>query len=166
MPDRDSVAPRFACDAMCGGLARWLRLLGHDASYTPHIDDAALVEHALAEGRIALSSDRRLFERRAFATGRLRGLLLPVGLELDEQVVFVFRALNLALGEPRCTSCNGPLERVARADVADRVPARSLTWTDEFHRCTRCGQVFWRGTHWRRIEALKARLAQGAKRKG
>lgn len=162
MPDLDAAAPRFACDAMCGGLARWLRLLGHDASYTAHIEDAALAEHAVAERRVVLSSDRRLFERRLFTTGQLRGLLLPVGLMLDEQVLFVFARFTLRAGEPRCTTCNGPLERVARADVADRVPARSLIWTDEFQRCTRCGQVYWRGTHWRRIEALKARLAQAA----
>ena len=31
-PEPDAPA-RLACDAMCGGLARWLRVLGHDTFY-------------------------------------------------------------------------------------------------------------------------------------
>ncbi len=147
--------PRVACDAMCGGLARWLRVLGVDASYTPGIDDAELVAHALAEGRVLLSSDGKLFERRPLATGQVRGLRLPVGLRLVEQVRFVVRELGLTPGVPRCTLCNGPLEYVDRAEVGDVVPARSLIWVHEFYRCTGCGHIYWEGTHWRRIRAVR-----------
>jgi uncharacterized protein len=143
---------------MCGGLARWLRVLGVDASYTPGIADAALVEHALAERRIVLSSDAKLFERRPLAHGDLRGVQLPVGLRLMEQVEFVVAALGVAVGFPRCTVCNGELEVVGRADVADVVPARSLIWAREFYRCRACRQVFWEGTHWRRIRAVRERF--------
>lgn len=31
--------PRFACDAMLGGLARWLRAAGYDATWTYGIED-------------------------------------------------------------------------------------------------------------------------------
>jgi uncharacterized protein with PIN domain len=146
-------ALKVACDAMCGGVARWLRLLGVDTSYTPGIEDGDLVKHALAEGRIVLSSDGKLFERRLFTTGELRGLRLPVGLKLLDQLRFVVRALGVSAGFPRCTLCNGELEIVGRAEVGDVVPARSLVWATEFYRCRACGHVFWQGTHWRRIRA-------------
>ncbi len=145
---------------MCGGLARWLRVLGVDASYTPGIDDADLVAHALAEDRVVISSDNKLFERKLFSSGQLRGLRLPVGLKLYDQVAFVVRELRLTPGFPRCTLCNGELDKVLRADVADVVPARSLIWATDFYRCRACGHVFWEGTHWRRISALRERLVR------
>ncbi len=150
--------PRIACDAMCGGVARWLRIFGVDTTYTPGIDDADLVQHALAERRIVISSDHKLFERRAFTTGALRGLLLPVGLRLREQVRYVTRHLDVRPRMPRCAACNGELELVRRAEVADVVPARSLIWAKEFFRCPDCGQVYWEGSHWRRIGPERARL--------
>lgn len=149
---------------MCGGLARWLRVLGVDASYTPGIDDGVLVRHARAERRIVLSSDGKLFERRAFTTGELRGVRLPVGLKLLDQLEFVAAALHIEPGFPRCSACNGELETVSRAAVADVVPARSLVWATEFFRCRACGQVFWEGTHWRRIGRVRERLRQATGR--
>ena len=143
---------------MCGGLARWLRVLGVDASYTPGIEDGELVRQALEESRTVISSDHKLFERRVFTQGEIGGLLLPVGLRLREQVRFVAERLNLPLGFPRCTLCNGELAPVQRADVADVVPARSLIWAQEFFRCRRCQHVYWEGTHWRRIRAVRAEI--------
>jgi hypothetical protein len=160
MPDPTANTARIACDAMCGGLARWLRLFGVDTTYTAAIDDAELVRHALAEGRIVVSSDHKLFERRLFTSGRLKGLLLPVGLRLQEQVRFVADRLELKPGFPRCTLCNGELQAVSRADVADVVPARSLIWAREFYRCQRCGHVYWEGTHWRRIGARRSEVGR------
>lgn len=152
--------PRLACDAMGGGLARWLRIFGIDTSYTPGIADAALVAHALTERRLVISSDHKLFERREFSRGTLAGLLLPPGLKLDDQVAAAVAALRLEIGPPRCSLCNGVLEIASREDVGDRVPARSLIWMTEFYVCPACDKVFWKGTHWRRIEPLQRRLTE------
>lgn len=158
MPADDGpiLQPRVACDAMCGGLARWLRLLGVDAAFEPDIDDRALVQLALREGRCIVSSDRRLFDRRPLRDGRLRGICLPNGLRLHEQVRFVLRALAIRPGPPRCACCNGPLQAVSRAEVAGEVPARTLIWVREYARCGNCGHVFWEGTHWQRIRQVLA----------
>jgi uncharacterized protein with PIN domain len=153
--------PRVACDAMCGGLARWLRVFGIDASFSPGVADADLVQHAQRERRVVVSADGRLFERRVFTTRVLSGLRLPVGLALPDQVQFTFEHLDLRVGIARCTRCNGELARVLRADVADVVPARSLIWTREFYRCTACGHVYWEGTHWRRVCAVRDLIEQG-----
>lgn len=149
---------RVACDAMCGGLARWLRVFGINATYTRGIEDAELVRHALDESRVVISSDHKLFERRRFTTGELKGILLPVGLRLEEQVRFVAARLAIKPGFPRCASCNGELFAVRRAEVGDVVPARSLIWARDFYRCAACRQVFWEGSHWRRIGPLRAAL--------
>jgi uncharacterized protein with PIN domain len=148
--------PRVACDACCGGLARWLRLLGVDTTYTHGIDDGDLVRHALAEQRLVISCDRRLFLRRVFTHGQLAGLFVPVGLRRRAQVRFVLAALDLQPTEPRCTRCNGVLRAVPRAAVADRVPSRTLTWLSDYYVCSACDHVFWKGTHWDRITATLA----------
>ena len=146
---------KVACDAMCGGVARWLRVLGVDASYTPDIGDAQLVEYAVAEKRVVISADGKMFERRLFTDGSLRGVRLPVGLKLLDQLRFVVRELGISAGFPRCSLCNGDLSAVTRAEIGDVVPARSLIWAREFYRCGQCGHVFWEGTHWRRIRAVR-----------
>ncbi|MGD8451296.1 MAG: Mut7-C RNAse domain-containing protein [Phycisphaerae bacterium] len=156
--DTSSQPIRVACDAMCGGLARWLRALGVDASYTPGIDDSDLVAHAQTEGRLVVSSDHKLFERRVFTMHELPGLLMPVGLRLREQLRFTVRELALTVGFPRCTLCNGELAPVRRAEVGDVVPARSLVWARTFYQCQGCGHVFWEGTHWRRIGAVRSAM--------
>jgi uncharacterized protein with PIN domain len=149
---------RVACDAMCGGLARWLRALGVDATYTPGIDDGELVEQARKENRVVISTDGPLLQRGVFTSGRLRALRLPVGLRLSEQVETAVRELRIRVAFPRCTLCNGSLAAVGRDQVADVVPARSLIWAREFYRCTNCGHVFWEGSHWRRIGRVRERF--------
>lgn len=155
--NRDATRPypRFACDAMCGGLARWLRALGYDTTYTEGIDDGELVQHALDEGRILISSDGRLFERRLITSRQVRALRLPRGLKRLDQLDYVVQALNLTVLEPRCMRCGGNLDPVSRNDVADVVPAQSLLFADEFYRCDRCRHVFWNGTHWQRITSVR-----------
>jgi len=149
---------------MCGGLTRWLRIFGVDATYESAIEDRELVAKALAEDRVVISADHKLFERREFTQGRVRGVLLPVGLKLTDQVAWAFRALALEVGFPRCSECNGELAVASRDEVGDRVPARSLIWAREFYRCLSCGHVFWQGTHWRRIEAVKKAISRGTDR--
>ncbi len=154
----DNEHLKVACDAMCGGVARWLRVFGIDTSFTPGIDDGDLVKHALNENRTVISSDGKLFERRVFTTDELPGLRLPVGLKLLDQVRQVVHGLHIHPGLPRCTHCNGTLSPITRADAADQVPARSLVWVREFFRCRSCGQIFWEGSHWRRIHAVRDRI--------
>jgi len=151
---------KFACDAMCGGVARWLRALGHEAAFDATIDDGALVELAKREGRILISSDSRLFERRLLRDGTIRGLFLPRGLRLVEQIRFVVRELALPVLDPRCMACGGNLVVVRAEEVGDRVPARSLVWATRFFECAICGRVFWNGSHWRRISHLREQAAE------
>jgi uncharacterized protein with PIN domain len=147
----ESIAPRFACDAMLGGLARWLRAAGYDASWNAAIGDWELIRVALREGRTLLTCDTGIFRIGIVRDGEVPALLIPHGLNKQEQLAFVLRRLKLSLREPRCMACGGPLAEVLREQVNGRVPPRTLAWLERFYKCGRCGQLFWQGTHWQQI---------------
>jgi uncharacterized protein len=146
----------FACDAMLGGLARWLRAAGYDASWHPGIDDWDLIRLSRSEGRTLLSCDSGIFRIGSIRDGHIPALFIPVGLSKQAQLDFVFKALNLDVREPRCMNCGGVLASVDKNSVREQVPPRSFSWIEEFFSCTRCSHIFWKGTHWRRIsESLR-----------
>ena len=140
---------------MLGGLARWLRILGLDTSYDPELDDARLVERAVEEGRLLLTRDRLLVERRAV---RDRHLLIRSEV-VDEQVVQVLEELGLepAAGDvfTRCLRCNVRTREVPREEAASEVPPYVARTQERFRRCPSCRRIYWRATH---AERMRRRL--------
>jgi uncharacterized protein with PIN domain len=150
----DAPAMQFVCDAMLGGLARWLRAAGYDAAWRPHGEDWDLIRQARAERRVLLSSDAGIFRIGIVRDGDVPGLFVPHGLPRREQLRFVLHHYGLPVGVPRCMACGGGLVERNREEVCKRVPPRSLAWQDRFWECRGCGRLFWQGTHWQRIEAV------------
>lgn len=157
---------RFSCDAMLGGLARWLRAAGYEAWFNVHVGDGELVRRALEEGTCLVTSDSGIMERYAVREGLVCAVYLPPGLGPLEQLARVLARLGLPLREPRCMDCGGRLLPVARAEVADQVPPGARRAYEQFFRCAGCGKVFWRGTHWESIRGKLARAARAAARRG
>ncbi len=167
-PSSADEPPAFWCDAMLGGLARWLRAAGYDAAWAEGIADAELVRQALSGGRILLTADTELARHGAIRAGRVRAILLPSGIGKFDQLKFVMRFLGLARREARCMACGGRLQAISREAARPEVPPRTFAWLaqrrpaeggcDEFYRCERCAKLFWRGTHWTRIEARLSSL--------
>ncbi len=135
----------FACDAMLGRLARWLRLAGFDTAYAPGLADRALAGQARAEQRWLLTCDRRLA-----AVAGPRALLLRAR-TTGEQVAELRDRLPLTVHPglflTRCSCCNTPLESVPGAAVRDRVPPYVAVHAGRFMACRGCGKVYWPGTH-------------------
>jgi uncharacterized protein with PIN domain len=151
---------RFFCDAMLGGLSRWLRAMGYQAAFDGWIDDGDLVRRAAQDGSVVLSSDAPLFERKALRSGLVRGLFVPRHAPVDEQLVFVMRHFRLPVREPRCMRCGGALVETEREAVRDEAPPRAWRRCDRFWRCAECGQLFWHGTHWAHIAATRDEVAR------
>ncbi|WP_437575271.1 Mut7-C RNAse domain-containing protein [Sorangium sp. So ce887] len=157
-----AAAPSFLCDAMLGGLSRWLRGAGYDATFEHGIDDGDLVRLAQQTGRVLLSSDAGVFDRRPLRTAAVRGLYVPRGLRPMEQAGFVLRELGLRVRDPRCMACGGALAAAPKDTVRGAVPGRVADRYDEFWRCERCDKVLWKGSHWEGIAAGVAAAAAGA----
>src|ERR1043165_974687 len=141
----------IVCDAMLGGLARWLRAAGYDTSWQVDISDWDLIRLARREGRTILTSDTGIFRRGVIRDGEIPALFVPHGLGIHEQLCFVLRELHLSLHEPRCMACGGGLIEISKDQAQGRVPQRSSAWVDQFWECECCRRVFWKGTHWQRI---------------
>jgi uncharacterized protein with PIN domain len=144
--------PRFLADANVGRLARWLRAYGYDAAYAAHIDDSQLIGRALAEGRVLLTRDSGLMQRRVVARGSLPAVLLRSD-RVDDQLRQVVGELELAGDRAlsRCLECNVELEPRPKAEVSERLPPHVRATQVRFSECPRCGRVYWPGTHWQRM---------------
>jgi len=142
----------FLVDLMCGKLATYLRMCGHDAAYA--LDrgveaDDALLSLARAEDRVLVTRDEAL-------AARAERSVLVTATDSTEQVrELVAAGYDCTPTEPmRCSTCNGRLARVTEAESTPEHapdPGEEPVW-----RCRDCGQVFWRGSHW---DDVKARLA-------
>ena len=144
-------SPAFFCDAMLGGLARWLRATGYDAAFEYGIDDGALIARAQAEGRIILSSDGPLFDRNVVRDGQVRAVYIPQQLTKLDQLRFVVDALHLTRRPPRCMACGGELTEVPKHTVIGEAPPLAFRNCEQFWRCESCGKLLWHGTHWQKI---------------
>ena len=151
MTHRAFQPPAFFCDAMLGGLARWLRAAGYDAAFEYGIDDGELIERARAGGRVLLSCDGPMFQRNVIQRGEVKALQVPRQLGNVEALRFVLDGLDLPLLPPRCMACGGELREVPKHTVMAEAPPLAYRNCDRFWRCARCGKLLWHGTHWQKI---------------
>lgn len=151
--------PRFVCDVHLGTLARDLRLLGFDTTYATDFDDATIVRIAVDQHRIVLTRDRGILVRKAVTHGHWIRSTDPF-----EQIVEVASALHLTSRfDPftRCRECNAELRRHTLEELADALPSHAAREYDAFARCTGCQRIYWRGSHYDRLQERVARIAEG-----
>jgi uncharacterized protein with PIN domain len=149
---------RFVADAHLGKLAAYLRMLGFDTLYRNDFGDDELVEIASSEHRILLTRDRELLKRSAVTHGYL---VRETGCR--NQLLEVLRRFDLggcAAPFTRCMRCNGELEETPKEEVSNEVPPLSREHCDEFRRCRDCRQVYWNGSHQRRMAQFISQVEQ------
>jgi uncharacterized protein len=154
------IITQFVADGHLGKLVRNLRLLGVDVAYDPAAEDRQLVEIASRDKRALLTRDRRLLMHAAVEHGYYPRSQNPL-----EQTIEVLRRFDLGptlLPFSRCLCCNSLLEPTEKEKVISQLEPLTRIYYDEFRRCTGCGQVYWSGSHFeklqKRIEAIQSRL--------
>jgi len=143
-------ASAFVADGHLGKLTRDLRLLGIDVSYSRNAEDRELLATMVRENRVLLTRDRLLLMHRIVKTG-----YFPRSQDPMEQTVEVFQRFRLARAiKPfvRCLRCNGLLTSVSKDTVVDQLEPLTKLYYEDFRRCLRCGQSYWRGSHVDRLE--------------
>jgi len=147
---------RFVLDCHLGKLAYYLRMLGFDTLYRPDFRDQELVSISNDDQRILLSRDRKLIEESPI----IRGYRVN---ETDPklQVVEVLKRFDLFSSvQPlqRCLQCNVFLLPIDKETVSDRLPPMVRERYEEFQTCPTCSRVYWKGSHYQRMQAFVAEL--------
>lgn len=149
---------RFVADANVGQLARHLRLLGLDVVYRSDIEDDEVASIASRDERVVLTRDRALLQRRIISHGcfvrahepRAQTREILARLDLHHEL----RPFS------RCLRCNGQLVEVEKEAVLDQLEPKTRLFYTRFRRCPECGRVYWRGSHFERMERLCAELME------
>lgn len=151
--------PRFILDTHLGRLASYLRMMGFDTLYRNDYPDDELAEVSNAEQRILLTRDIGLLKRSLVLHGyyvrntnprkRLHEIVLRY--HLSEQIEpFKF-----------CMKCNGHLNVVDKADILDHISPKTAQFYNEFHQCDACEQIYWKGSHYVKMEKLLDEVING-----
>jgi hypothetical protein len=159
---RLQTEPRFVMDGHLGRLAAGLRMLGLDCLYQSQAPDDQLFEQALSESRYLLTRDRRLLMRKNLVLGYLVRSLEP-----QVQLGEVSRRFSLSMWAVpfrRCIRCNQLLEAVDKQAIADRLEPLTRLYFNEFRRCPSCLHIYWKGSHFERMQGrIDELLAQGGR---
>jgi uncharacterized protein with PIN domain len=143
--------PRFVLDGHLGKLAVYLRLLGFDTLYRADYADDEISRISSGQNRILLTRDRGLLKRRQVRSGYYVRSLYP-----DEQIVEVLKRFNsvewISLYS-LCSLCNGKLVNVSKEEIIDRLEPKTQRYYDHFRICQECSQIYWRGSHYKRMES-------------
>jgi uncharacterized protein with PIN domain len=140
----------FVADGHLGRLTRNLRLLGFDVAYHPKAEDRQLLGIMQRENRALLTRDRRLLMHAVVKTG-----YCPRSQNAEKQTVEVIRRfdlLNSIAPFTRCLRCNAPLQKVSKAEIAERLEPLTKIYYEQFRRCTDCGQIYWAGSHFSKLQ--------------
>ena len=133
---------RFACDVMLGKLAKYLRILGFDATYLPgKVDPSDLSGQEgprvfLTRRRKAFVSEKTIYIRAENVREQLKELKGLIKPSIDPDKL---------LG--RCIDCNVLLADVKKEIIEHRVPEFVFHTYNAFKVCPRCDRVYWAGTH-------------------
>jgi uncharacterized protein with PIN domain len=140
----------FVVDVNLGKLARWLRMLGLDVLYRNDFTDTQIADISVTTRRIILTRDRRLLYPKRITHGYWLRATDP-----DEQVREVLARFDLyrqVRPFHRCLNCNGLIEAVSKSEIAAQLQPLTKKYYDEFHRCSDCRKVYWRGSHYEHMQ--------------
>ena len=153
MPEPSKQELKFAADRTLGRLVRWLRVIGQDVIYGPHLNGRGLVRFARQGNRVILTRDRRV--RRMNPTQ----CIFIQSNQFREQLKQVIETCDL---DPfaglftRCLECNARLGPIPKEEVEDIVPPYVFKTQEKFSICRRCQKVLWPATHQERmVEELR-----------
>ncbi|MDF5708797.1 MAG: Mut7-C RNAse domain-containing protein [Nostoc sp. S4] len=141
---------RFVLDIHLGKLTTSLRLLGFDTLYRNDYEDEELAKISDNQARILLTRDKGLLMRSLVRHGYYVRNTNP-----EKQILEVLQRFDLfKLVSPfqRCLRCNGLLEPVDKQSIIEEIPENVRLQIDEFQRCKNCDRIYWKGSHYERLQ--------------
>ena len=138
---------------MLGRLVKWLRVIGQDVIYGPHLTGYGLIRAARQENRLILTRDRGLKKKNP------PEFIFIQSDRYGEQLRQVIEACGLQPRDnlfTRCLACNSLLQSRSKESVKEIIPQYVFSTQEKFFWCSQCRRVYWPATHHgRMVEELK-----------
>ncbi|MCV0401089.1 MAG: Mut7-C RNAse domain-containing protein [Nitrosopumilus sp.] len=151
---------------MLGNIARKLLLLGFDTEYYSDIDDLKLISKAKNEQRTIISKDQELIAR-----AKKQDIVSVHVTKEDEieQFLEILEHIPLELDTisgdtARCTKCNSPTLQIDKSKISGKIPQKVLEFNDKFWKCESCNQIYWEGTHIKKLQEFLEKVKLGRDR--
>ncbi|TPE46314.1 Mut7-C RNAse domain-containing protein [Pontibacter mangrovi] len=156
LEERHPPPHRFILDAHLGTLAKRMRMLGLDTHYQTYLTDQAIARIAAEQQRVVLTRDIGLLKQKSVTWGYwLRSQ------HTEEQLEEVLRRFDLQRSfSPfaRCLACNVPVQEVSKQEVLEQLPPKTKAYFHVFYRCPSCSRVYWKGSHYERMQQYIAKI--------
>jgi len=150
--------PKFILDVHLGRLARYLRAMGFDTLYRNDYADNDIVDISNLEKRIILTRDKGILMRNAVQRGYwIRNIRVK---EQASEVVRKFDLYNLINPFKRCMECNGLIKTVSKESVLEDLEYKTKEYFNHFFRCTICHKIYWKGSHYGKMNQFITRIIE------
>lgn len=150
--------PRFVLDVHLGTLARYLRLTGFDVIYKKKDPgDEWIASTSAEQGRIVVTRDKGLLKRAIIEHGYWLRSQHPK--QQMKELVQRYHLVKWFQPFKRCTHCNGLVRDVIKSDIQARLPEHVREHISEFRQCSQCHHIYWKGSHYTKIEKLIRELS-------
>ncbi|MFC1501564.1 Mut7-C RNAse domain-containing protein, partial [Elusimicrobiota bacterium] len=109
-----------------------------------------LVMQGLSENRIILTRNKHLGNKQGIKVYFIQDD------NVDKQIKSLIEDAHISLSKSRlftrCTVCNSEIaEVVDKNELKEKVPEYVFETNEHFHKCSKCGKIYWKGTHFDRI---------------
>ena len=136
---------RFLAESTLGKLAKWLRIMGFDTLYEPHVPDKKFAD-TIESSRIFLTRTERV------PIGKDSHNLIFIASNYPfDQLKEVIHALKIKAEDihpfSRCIRCNTTIREIGKNDVQGKVPDYVWETHETFHTCSQCRRIYWSGSH-------------------
>ena len=142
---------KFILDINLGKLAVKLRMLGLDTLYENNFTNLDIIQTAEKESRIILTRDHGLLKNKKVTHGYWIRNNDP-----KKQLREIIEKFDLS-GQINpftiCMVCNGKIRRVEKNIIIDGLLPKVKKNFEEFYQCSNCKKVYWKGTHFIKMQA-------------
>jgi hypothetical protein len=145
--------PAFVLDVHLGRLAGYMRMMGLDTLYRNDYDDPTLADISRSSGRYLITCDRRLLMRKQVTHGYFMRARKPR--QQLEELLARFNLYDYQTEDARCLLCNGIIRAVDKQDIVDQLQPLTKKHYQHFYQCSDCEQIYWEGSHFDHMQALK-----------
>lgn len=159
VPIKPSEKPDFMLDVHLGGLARYLRMAGFNVLYNNEDwGDKYIADKGGKDGRIVLSRDIGLLKRSSVQYGYF--VRNKDSFEQFKEIVSRYDLINSFKPFSRCIRCNGEIQKVLKEQIVHLLEEGTKNEHEDFWKCKSCEQIYWKGTHYQKMEKLIKCLSQ------